>query len=90
MDGKGQISNGNESMEMMANTCWWKSMKEWTRILEELADEITEASLNVTGFVNRKLQNGSHTTSTQWEELHDKGKVWLKVSHGNPSVKEIK
>lgn len=30
-------------------------MEEWTRILEELADEITEASLKVTGSVNRKL-----------------------------------
>lgn len=75
MDSKGQISSGNESVEMMANTCWWKSMEEWTRILEELADEITEASLKVTGSVNRKLQNGSPTTSTQCEELHDKGKV---------------
>lgn len=55
MDSKGQISSGNESVEMMANTCWWKSMEEWTRILEELADEITEASLKVTGSVNRKL-----------------------------------
>lgn len=55
MDGKGKISSGNESMEMMASTCWWKSMEKLTRILEELFDKITEASLNIAGFVNRKF-----------------------------------
>lgn len=55
MDGKGKISSGNKSIEMMASTCWWKSMEELTRILEELVDEITEASLNITEFVNRKF-----------------------------------
>lgn len=30
-------------------------MEELTRILEELVDGITEASLNITGFVNRKF-----------------------------------
>lgn len=53
MDGKGKIGSGNESMEMMASTCWWKSMEKLTRILEELFDEITEASLNIAGFFNR-------------------------------------
>lgn len=55
MDGKGKIGSGNESMEIVASTCWWKSMEELTRILEELVDEITEASLNIAGFVNRKF-----------------------------------
>lgn len=55
MDGKGKISSGNKSIEMMASTCWWKNMEELTRILEELVDEITEASLNITEFVNRKF-----------------------------------
>lgn len=55
MDGKGKISSGNKSIEMMASTCWQKSMEELTRILEELVDEITEASLNITEFVNRKF-----------------------------------
>jgi len=33
MDAKGKISSGNENMEMVASTCWWKSMEELTRIL---------------------------------------------------------
>lgn len=55
MDGKDKISSGNESMEMIASTYWWKSMDRLTRILEELVDEVTEASLNITGFVNKKF-----------------------------------
>lgn len=30
-------------------------MEELTRILEELVDEIAEASLNITGIVNRRF-----------------------------------
>lgn len=41
MNGKGKISSGNESTEMVSSTCWWKSMGELARILEELVDEIT-------------------------------------------------
>lgn len=40
MDGKGEISSGNAIMEMVARTCWWKSMGQFTTILEELIDEI--------------------------------------------------
>ena len=41
MDGKGKISSGKESTEIVASTCWWKSMEGLARILEELVGEIT-------------------------------------------------